>query len=115
MPRNKTLLLAAAFLIFFASACSAQPTQASPTPRILPTLTAVAKLPASEAEIQRVPPQDAKKAFDAGTAIIVDVRSRQAFEASHVTGAVSIPLADIEANPGAVTLPKDQWIIFYCT
>ncbi len=38
------------------------------------------------------PLDQAKAAFDSGAAIIVDVRSPQAYEASHIKGAISIPL-----------------------
>jgi rhodanese-related sulfurtransferase len=58
---------------------------------------------------------DARAAFDNGAAIIVDVRSPEAFTMSHVAGAISIPLSDIEANPTGVKLDKSQWIITYCT
>ena len=58
---------------------------------------------------------DAKAASDRGAAVIVDVRSPASFEMSHISGAISMPLADIEANPGGLNLAKDQWIITYCT
>ncbi len=80
-------------------------TQTPPSPR----------LPATEAEVPRVTPERAKAAFDSGKAIIVDVRSAQAYAASHITGASYIPLADIETNPDGLNLDKDQWIITYCT
>jgi rhodanese-related sulfurtransferase len=45
----------------------------------------------------------------------VDVRSADSFAAGHVSGAINIPLTDIENNPAGVKFDKDQWIITYCT
>ena len=54
-------------------------------------------------------------ALNSGQAIIVDVRSTESFVASHIAGALSIPLNRIEDTPKSVTLDKNQWIITYCT
>lgn len=72
-------------------------------------------VPLTEAEVARVPLDVAKAAIDTGAAIVVDVRSADSYQASHVPGARSIPLADIEANPTGLKLDKNQWIITYCT
>ena len=64
-------------------------------------------------EIERVSLQDAKAAFDSGTAIFVDVRGDQAYAAAHVAGSVSLPLAEIESRID--DLDPNQWIITYCT
>jgi 3-mercaptopyruvate sulfurtransferase SseA len=110
---RKTVFLAIALLILCASACEAQPTA---TPTLAPTLTPPpARLPATEAEVRRTTVEDVKAASDSGSAIILDVRSPAAFKMSHVAGALSIPLADIEANPAGLNLEKDQWIFTYCT
>lgn len=82
-----------------------EPTSASPTNRV----------PLTEAEVPRVPLDVAKAAIDTGEAIVLDVRSAEAYQASHIPGAISIPLADIEANPTGLKLDKNQWIITYCT
>ncbi len=72
-------------------------------------------LPLSEAGVPRVTVQDAKAAFDNGEAIIVDVRIQAAYDARHIAGAVFVPLGMIETDIASVELPKDQWIITYCT
>jgi rhodanese-related sulfurtransferase len=59
--------------------------------------------------------RDAKAALDNSTAVILDVRSPAAFQASHVTGAINIQLGEIETNPTALPLAKERWIITYCT
>ena len=45
----------------------------------------------------------------------MDVRGDQAYNAEHIVGAISIPLADIEKDPAGVVLDKAKWIITYCT
>lgn len=64
-------------------------------------------------EVPRTPLADAKAKFDAGTALIVDTRSREEYDQSHIPDAVSLPLADLNTqNPD---LPRDVEIITYCT
>lgn len=98
-------------LLLILSACNMQP-QTAPT---LAATSSGERLPLSEAEVPRVSVEEAKAALDNNAAVIVDVRNSSAFEASHVSGAVSIPLSEIESNPAGLKLEKDQWIITYCT
>jgi len=72
-------------------------------------------LPITDDGVPRVTVERAKAAFDAGQAVIVDVRTAEAYASRHIVGAVLIPLADIERDPGAVPLDKAKWIITYCT
>ena len=58
--------------------------------------------------------EEAKAALESGAAVVVDVRDPAQYEKSHVAGAISIWLGDIEANPTGLNLEKDQWIITYC-
>lgn len=105
-------------LLFFVlcAACSARSLQAEPTETAAPTPTATpVKIPLTEAEVPRVSVSDAKAALDDGTAVMVDVRSPAAFQASHVTGAINIQLGEIETNATALPLAKERWIITYCT
>jgi 3-mercaptopyruvate sulfurtransferase SseA len=120
MQRTKSTLFVLLTFAFFLSACSAQPTQTQPTSVpttvIEPAVTQPSgDLPQTEAEVPRVSIEEAKAAFDSGAAIIVDVRSPSAFEASHIAGAISVPLGQIERDLTNVPLNKDQWIITYCT
>jgi rhodanese-related sulfurtransferase len=48
----------------------------------------------------------------AGTVVIVDVRPREEFEAGHVAGALSIPLASLERR--LAELPAGKQIVAYC-
>jgi 3-mercaptopyruvate sulfurtransferase SseA len=64
-------------------------------------------------EVPRVTLEEAKTAFDSGAAVFVDVRSAASYEASHIPGALSIPLGELESRINE--LDPDQWIITYCT
>ena len=123
MSRFKILILTTSLILGLA-ACS--PSLASPTPTLvstqpsiiatetsLPPSAATVELPASEADVPRVTPAEAKAALDSGKAIIVDVRLKAAYEASHIKGALYI--GDIEDSQSNLTVPKTQWIITYCT
>ncbi len=78
-----------------------------------PTVTATPDLGIPFANIPRVSLEDAKKAFDTQSAIFVDVRDSTSYAQQHVKGALNIPLGDLESRLNE--LPKDQWIILYCT
>ena len=127
MSRLKMLIFLAALTVFVVS-CSPTASPAIPTnrpgviPSVVPTVVvgntptpSQNGLPQTEAEVPRVPLDDAVAAIQSGEAVVVDVRSAQAYQASHIPGALSIPLADIETNPSGINLDKDKWIITYCT
>lgn len=63
----------------------------------------------------RVTVEETKAALESGAAIIVDVRSAEGYEASHIPGAINIQLGEFETNPTDLKLDKEQWIITYCT
>jgi phage shock protein E len=77
--------------------------------------TQVPEVPLTEAEVPRVSLEEALTAIQSGEAVVVDVRSPEAYAASHIAGAISVPLDEIESNPAGLDLDKDQWIITYCT
>lgn len=66
-----------------------------------------------EPNIKRVSLADAKNAFDAKSAVFVDVRDPDSYKAGHVPGALNIPLAQMETR--YKELDPSQWIILYCT
>ncbi len=72
-----------------------------------------AQLPAADIQANRVSLEDAKAAYDQGQAIFVDVRSADAYQAAHITGSLSIPLSELEGRLNEI--PKESWIITYCT
>lgn len=65
------------------------------------------------ADADRIEAQEAKRLFEKGEAIVVDVRTRSAWDLGHVTGALHIPLAEIDAH--LAQLPKNKLIVAYCT
>jgi len=61
-------------------------------------------------------PAAAKKIFDAGDALFVDVRSREMFAGGHIPGAVSLPLGELDARleDFVQKVPADRSIVTYC-
>ncbi|MGE5618662.1 MAG: rhodanese-like domain-containing protein, partial [Sphingomonadaceae bacterium] len=53
----------------------------------------------------------AKRKYDEGSALFVDVRSPQEYEASHIPGAINIPKS--EPPKSFFRLPRDREIILY--
>jgi 3-mercaptopyruvate sulfurtransferase SseA len=118
MKRIKQILFIVSIIIVF-SACNAQQIPSAPasapTTMVEPGITQPSdNLPRTEAEVPRVTVEEARAALESGAAVIVDVRDPARYMQSHVAGAISIWLDDIEANPAGVNLDQDQWIITYC-
>ena len=117
MSKSKTIL-AIFVLLITTLACNALAPTAEPIPTTIiePVFTpAAGKIPLTEAEVPRVTLEEARVAIESGAAIVVDVRSKPAYDASHIASAIYIPLADIENNSAGLGLDKEQWIITYCT
>jgi hypothetical protein len=76
--------------------------QATPTP--LPAADSVESVP-------RISLEDALAAYQAGSALFLDVRDAQSYASRHVPGALSIP---IEQLPDRIAeLDPQTWIITY--
>lgn len=88
------------------SANSVTKSQSSPLPEVT---FDTPKVP----EGARISLADAKKAYDDGDAVFVDVRSPETFAKEHVRGSLNIMIGDLEANKG--TLPSDKKIVVYCS
>lgn len=69
--------------------------------------------PSAAQEAKRISVAEAREALAKGTAVLVDVRGTDAYQAEHAKGALSIPLAEVAGRTGE--LPKDKLIITYCT
>ena len=65
------------------------------------------------ANAPRISLQDAKAAFDAKEAAIVDSRSPSAYEIEHIATAINIPLLAPEGDYAKI--PKGKKIIIYCS
>jgi 3-mercaptopyruvate sulfurtransferase SseA len=83
-----------------------QPTQDAPKAPAFPTEDPYYEVP-------RVSLEDAKAAFDNLEAVFVDVRGTAAFQAGHISSALSIPGTELTSRLSELD-PK-QWIITYCT
>ena len=121
-PFVVTVLLAAVACNYVAP--TPRPGLTPQPPTAIPGLTVIVEptsastpnnVPLSEAQVERIPVEAALAALQSGAAVIVDVRSAEAYAQSHIKGAISIPLAEIENNPTGLKLDKQQWIITYCT
>ena len=97
------LIAAAALVIAALTACTAS------TPQAGPSSTNVE----APQEVQRVALEESKAAFDNNSAVFLDVRNESSYAASHIPGALSIPLDVLEAR--IHELDPDRWIITYCT
>lgn len=64
-------------------------------------------------EVPRLSIAEAKALYDTNTAIFVDVRSSQEYQAAHIPGALSLPLADLQSD--YQELPTEGLILLYCT
>lgn len=63
-------------------------------------------------DVLRVSVEDAKAALDEGSAVFLDVRSVESYEAGHIPGAISMPINEIPERYSE--LPVNAWIITYC-
>jgi len=130
MKRTIYILLATFTLVLISLACNALLPQTEPTSVPTPVQTQIiiptqitepvstqppANLPQTDAEVSRVPADQAKAAFDSGNAVIVDVRGADAYARSHITGALEVSLSAIQTDPANLPLDKNKWIITYCT
>jgi 3-mercaptopyruvate sulfurtransferase SseA len=116
MSKTK-IVLALSILLLSSLACNALVPESksnAETPQVEQSSSNSA-LPPSAEPIKRVSLEDAKAALENGTAVIVDVRSPEDFAASHISGAVNIPLELVEADPASIDLEENKWIITYCT
>ena len=124
------ILLATFTLVLISLACNALLPQTEPTSVPTPVQTQIiiptqitesvstqppANLPQTDAEVSRVPADQAKAALDSGDAVIVDVRGADAFARSHIKGALEVSLSAIQTDPANLPLDKNKWIITYCT
>lgn len=63
--------------------------------------------------VKRISVEDMHAKMNRGEITVIDVRDETSFEASHVPGALHIPLARIEGEIDK--LPKNKPIVTYCT
>lgn len=62
---------------------------------------------------ERITLADAKKDYDAGNAVIIDVRDEAAFKLEHIKAALNITPETLDANISK--LPRGKKLIVYCS
>jgi len=63
--------------------------------------------------VRRITTAELHDALEKGTAVVVDVRSVEAYKVAHIKGALSIPETEIVKRKDE--LPRDKTIVFYCS
>jgi len=116
MPRRGLALAGGVLLAVAATPAFAAPQDPAPahglTPQ--PQAAAPAETPARPTEeARRISAAEARQALAKGKAVLVDVRPKESYDASHAQGAISLPLTDLGSRAGE--LPKDKLVITYCT
>lgn len=62
--------------------------------------------------VRRVSVEELRAALEKGTAIVIDVRGKEQYQAGHIKGALLIPADEIASR--TKELPKDKLIVTYC-
>ena len=62
---------------------------------------------------RRVTPAEVQQMVADGKAVIYDTRSKGAYDAEHIKGALSMPSNEVSERTGE--FPKGKTLIFYCT
>jgi hydroxyacylglutathione hydrolase len=64
------------------------------------------------AEAQEIQPQEAQQLIEGGTAVVVDVRDQDEYDAGHIAGAKHVRFDELsEAGAGVA---KGNKVLFYC-
>jgi hypothetical protein len=61
----------------------------------------------------RITLAEAKKDYDAGTAVIIDVRSEEAYKQEHIKGAINLTKGVLDEQLNKI--PKGKKIVAYCS
>src|SRR4051794_16290034 len=65
-----------------------------------------------ESEVPRISVEEAKKAYDDRSVLIVDARGAEIYKQEHIKGAINIPLGSDDKFD---SLPKGKKVIVYCS
>ncbi len=114
--RSNLFLIFALAMLMFVGACSnaaKPPVIAKQTPVPASPATASPAHTDDGHDAPRISLDDAKKEYDAGTAVIVDVRDPSAYKFEHIKDSLNIPSASIDASINKI--PKGKKVIAYCS
>ncbi len=112
---HKFVLVFAIAALVFAVSC----TDAAPPVKVENTAPARPAPPKTEHaddghdDAPRITLAEAKKDFDAGRAVLIDVRDEASYKQEHVKGALHITTASLDAKFNDI--PKGKKIIAYCS
>jgi 3-mercaptopyruvate sulfurtransferase SseA len=112
----RQLVAATAVVGFLASGlANAQMKSAVPPGTPTPQVKTATPIPVEQAPLEsarRIKREEAIKMIKAKKAVFVDVRGKDAYDQSHIKGAISIPLGDILTR--VKEIPPKTFIITYC-
>ena len=113
--RISVFFLAAGLVTFGCSNAAKPPVavQSSPTPRPAAATPAGHDHGSEPHAASRISLAEAKKDFDAKTAVFIDTHSPQQYAQRHIPGSINVPANDIE--PYFNKIPKGKKIIAYCS
>jgi hypothetical protein len=123
MPRDmRTMVAAMAVTVFATGLASAQyktatpaqtpPQEATPAAPAVQMSTVQPVTDTSLDSARRIPRDEAIKMVKEGKAVYIDVRPKEQYDISHIKGAVSIPLSDLQNR--FRDLPVGKFLITYC-
>ena len=107
-----TIVILTVGILFSACSTSGSNTAANNAAVKSSTPAAAPSLPPTD-NAARISLEDAKKAFDDGTAIFIDTRSETTYKQEHIKGSINIPTGSLDANINK--LSKGKKLIAYCS
>mgnify|MGYP001442404164 FL=1 len=110
-----SLLMLSALAIGLACNSAAKPTITKVEPTKQPAAASQADNHShtDDKSIPRITLEEAKKAFDTGTAIFVDTRDSSSYSFSRIKGAIHLPMSEFAT--GWQKISKGKKIIAYCS
>jgi 3-mercaptopyruvate sulfurtransferase SseA len=63
--------------------------------------------------VRRVTVEELQSMLAKGDTVVYDTRSKMAYDAEHIKGALSMPYDEVSKRAGE--FPKDKTLVFYCT
>lgn len=112
MKQTVLRILAVALLVLALTACEGgaypnpYPNETASQPTRIPT-------PSSADMVPRISIEEAKAAFDDGTAVFIDVRGTENYNQVHIAGALDVPYPELETRLAGYD--RDALVITYCT
>ena len=114
--RSNLYFLFVLAVLAFAFACNdaaKPPTIAKSSPPPASSANSAGHDHSEEKSAPRISLEEAKKEFDEGTAVIIDVREPGAYKFDRIKGSINIPHATLETSLDKI--PKGKKLIAYCS